>query len=207
MKLLRLTHTGLMTSPPNRRSVLIPDIDLENAEKAGIPRRPATKQPAYVPVVNPYDDNQAGFIDLVISDRVQASYEAGQIKKAIDEGWLSATIFDDSALTPPSVTNVQYNPPTINGELQIDGAGFDSVAPDITAVLIAAEVQGPPIEIQLSEWEITHAPYSGTILPAQIKFTVPFTSTLGQLLRSPQTLYVAVYSDKQLSNEFVYNHP
>lgn len=204
---MRLRHVGLTATPPNRRSVLIADIDLENAEKSGVPRHATKKQQAYIPVTNPYDDTQNGFIDLLITDRVQASYESGQIKKAIDNNWITATIFDDSALSTPIITNVQYNPPAINGEFQIDGSGFDSVAPDITAVLISPVIDGPPIEIQLSEYEILNAPYSGSIAAGQIKFTVPFTSTLGQLLRSPQTLIVEIYSDKLLSDEYTYNHP
>lgn len=206
MKLLRLTHNGFATTPKNLRSILIPDIDLENSEKDGYLRRnPLKKQPAYIPVVNPYDQSQPGFIDLVISDKVQASYECGMIRKAITHGWLLATIFDDATLTEPNITAVNITAP-IGGQLQITGTGFTSISPDVTALLIEVEESFPPIEIQLSESEILAAPYSGSILATAIDINIPFTSSLGQIVRNSAVFLITVYSDSKFSNRFRYVH-
>jgi len=196
LKLLRLVHTNV-----SKRSVLLADLDLENAEKGNERRHPERKQAAYVQQVNPYDESQPGFIDLRLSSRVRTSYAAGQIKKAISEGWLTSEIFDDSALSTPVITNVTLSAP-INGDLTIDGSGLTSKSPDITAVMFSVQNVVIPIEVQLSQNEILNPPYSGAIGAAQIKFTVPITSTLGQILSNGMPVDVMVYSDKLISEPY-----
>lgn len=205
MKLLRLIHNGHTVTPQIRRSILIDDIDLENAEKNGVPRHLPNKQEAYLPELNPYDETQRGYIDLIITDKVQASYEAGKIHRMIGEGWVLATIFDDSALDQPNITNINISSP-ISGVFTITGTGLKSLAPDVSSVLIGVNNVDPPIDIQLSEAELLAAPYNGTITDLQIQFDIPFTSTLGQLLRSSQELEVVVYSDGLLSDPYIHDH-
>lgn len=199
---LRLVHTGLAASPPNRNSVLLDDLDLENKSD----RRPSNKQPAYVPLVNPFDEAQPGFIDLLITDRVQASFERGRIRQAITAGWISTVLFDDTTLTPPVISNVALSA-ALNGTLTITGTGFLSVSPDVTALLIRTADLPVPIELQLTADEIIAAPYSGSVIATQIQFTVPITSSLGQIVRDPIRLFFSVYSDGQLSEEFEYTTP
>lgn len=201
---LRLTHNGLATSPQNLNPILLADLDLENAEKADKRQRnPANKQPAYVPQVNLFDSAQPGYIDLRISNRVQQSFEVGNIRQAIDEGWLLGVFFDDTTLTPPVVTNVALSG-SISGTLTVTGTGFLSIAPDVSALLMRVP-SIPPISFQLLQSEVIAAPYSGTFTAVEIEFVVPITSILGQLLRDPTTLLVSVYSDGVISDEFQFD--
>lgn len=208
---LRLIHDGLATTPQNLNSILLADLDLENAEKAGerthgghpVKRNAANKQAAYVPVSNPFDAAQPGFIDLFITDRVQRSYEVGEISKALAAGWITHTFFDDATLSEPAISAVALSA-AINGTLSIDGSGLTSISPDIAALLIRTPTL-PPIELQFTRDEILAAPYSGTWTATDIDFVVPVTSSLGQILRDPATLLISVYSDGVISDEFTFN--
>ena len=183
--------------------MLLPDVDAENR---GADRDPARKQHSYVPLVNPYDRAQPGWVDLDATVKVSASYSFGAIRKSVLAGWITAQLFDDATLTTPVVAGVSVTG-VASLEVRISGSGFVSVAPDITAVLFSVFDAYPPAELQLSQGEVLAAPYSGSIAAGLIAFTAPFTSPLGQVLRAPAEVHVRVYSDGVLSAGFRYDHP
>lgn len=142
--MLRLVHSQV-----NSGALLIDDIDdgLPNKnvhrlgstadpnayERDGYANKP--KQACYLPVDNPADTSQPGFIDLNETERVTHSAASGKISGFQTSGQLSVTSFLASDLVAPIITAAEIDLPAV-GDLQIDGTDFLSVTPDVTSVRV-----------------------------------------------------------------------
>lgn len=202
--MLRLIH-----AQTNQGAILVDDIDdgLPNKQvhRLGSLGDPAAykrdgyanepKQPVYVPRTKPTDATVAGFVDLNETQRVLLSAENGKIAGLQTAGLISVVSLTAADLAAPVVTAAEVDLPAA-GDIQIDGTGFLSVAPDTTSVQLWGAGVGalPGITLTLAQI-IAVAP--GAVSNTQIIID----STLVPSLAAGDN--VAVTADGQVSNTFV----
>jgi hypothetical protein len=112
------------------RSILIDKIDRCQGNFSGYANR--AKQKVYVPYANPVDSTVKGYIDLVPTDEVLLSADAGTIKKLKDAGKVDFAIVASNLVATPVVTAASDG----GTDITVDGTTFTSVSPDKTYLIV-----------------------------------------------------------------------
>jgi len=110
------------------RSILIDKIDRSQGNFSGYAQR--AKQKVYVPYVNPIDTSVKGYIDLVPTDEVLLSADAGTIKKLATAGRTTTAVVSSALVATSAVTSAVHG----GAVTTIGGTIFLSVTPDLTSV-------------------------------------------------------------------------
>jgi len=110
------------------RSILIDKIDRSQGNFSGYAQR--AKQKVYVPYVNPIDTSVKGYIDLVPTDEVLLSADAGTIKKLATAGRTTTAVVSSALVATSAVTSAVHG----GAVTTIGGTIFLSVTPDLTYV-------------------------------------------------------------------------
>lgn len=115
-----------------RRSILIDKIDTSQGNFPGYAQR--AKQKIYVPYSNPADPSVKGYVDLVPTDEVLLSANAGTIKGLKEAGRIDTAIVSSSLIAAPEVTSAVADNGA--GTLTVGGTTFLSVNPDVTYLVV-----------------------------------------------------------------------
>lgn len=99
---------------------------------------------AYAPIVVTTDAAVPGYIDLVLSDKVQLSFDRGVIRGLADLGYLTTVMIPAGGVSAPTVatatedTLTSATSATNDGLLTVTGTGFTSLAPYVSTITIVA---------------------------------------------------------------------
>jgi hypothetical protein len=127
---MSLSYIRVVNQQVLNRSILIDKVDRSQGNFSGYANR--AKQKVYVPYVNPVDTAVKGYLDMVPTDEVLLSADAGTIKKLSTRGYVTFTAVAATLLATPVVTSASHAATNTT----INGTTFLSVSPDITYVRI-----------------------------------------------------------------------
>jgi hypothetical protein len=111
------------------RSILIDKIDRSQGNFTGYAQR--AKQKVYVPYANPVDPSVKGYLDLVPTDEVLLSADAGTIKKLATAGRTSTAVVSSALVATPAITSATHG----GAATTVNGTVFLSVSPDVTYLI------------------------------------------------------------------------